>query len=198
MQQDEILIKSEKSQESFMNFKKRMLIIGAIAIPYAFFPFVICGFDADVVADSGILPLFIGISLFWLGIVFLIYWISKVSFENEEWIVTKTGVTQLNKKTGAKTFIPSDHISTVSLVKDSVRITTVDLTRPQGLAFLANAAKMVDVINTLIYTTEKNKDVTINQVNDVADEIAKYKKLFDDGIITQEEFEAKKKQLLGL
>ena len=31
-----------------------------------------------------------------------------------------------------------------------------------------------------------------------ADEIAKYKKLADDGIITQEEFEAKKKQLLGL
>lgn len=31
-----------------------------------------------------------------------------------------------------------------------------------------------------------------------ADEILKYKKLLDDGIITQEEFEAKKKQLLGL
>ena len=31
-----------------------------------------------------------------------------------------------------------------------------------------------------------------------AEEISKYKKLFDDGVITQEEFEAKKKQLLGL
>ncbi len=31
-----------------------------------------------------------------------------------------------------------------------------------------------------------------------ADEIRKYKKLLDEGIITQEEFEAKKKQLLGL
>lgn len=31
-----------------------------------------------------------------------------------------------------------------------------------------------------------------------ADEIRKYKKLFDDGVITQEEFEQKKKQLLGL
>lgn len=31
-----------------------------------------------------------------------------------------------------------------------------------------------------------------------ADEILKYKELMDDGIITQEEFEAKKKQLLGL
>ena len=31
-----------------------------------------------------------------------------------------------------------------------------------------------------------------------ADEITKYKKLYDDGVITQEEFEAKKEQLLGL
>lgn len=33
---------------------------------------------------------------------------------------------------------------------------------------------------------------------DPADQIAKFKKLADQGIITQEEFEAKKKQLLGL
>lgn len=33
---------------------------------------------------------------------------------------------------------------------------------------------------------------------DAADEIRKFKELCDDGIITQEEFEAKKKQLLGL
>lgn len=32
----------------------------------------------------------------------------------------------------------------------------------------------------------------------VADEISKFKKLLDDGVITNEEFEAKKKQLLGL
>lgn len=31
-----------------------------------------------------------------------------------------------------------------------------------------------------------------------ADELAKFKKLLDDGVITQEEFDAKKKQLLGL
>lgn len=31
-----------------------------------------------------------------------------------------------------------------------------------------------------------------------ADEILKYKKLLDDGILTQDEFDAKKKQLLGL
>ena len=36
------------------------------------------------------------------------------------------------------------------------------------------------------------------QVNSNADELKKYKDLLDSGIISQEEFEAKKKQLLGL
>ena len=31
-----------------------------------------------------------------------------------------------------------------------------------------------------------------------ADELRKYKQLLDEGVITEEEFEAKKKQLLGL
>lgn len=39
---------------------------------------------------------------------------------------------------------------------------------------------------------------TINSPTSNADEIKKYKELFDEGIITLEEFEAKKKQLLGL
>ncbi len=35
-------------------------------------------------------------------------------------------------------------------------------------------------------------------INSSADEIKKYKELFDQGVITEEEYEAKKKQLLGL
>ena len=52
------------------------------------------------------------------------------------------------------------------------------------------AADMVD--NT------SNADITSRQIMSEADEIIKFKKLLDDGIITQEEFEAKKRQLLGL
>lgn len=40
----------------------------------------------------------------------------------------------------------------------------------------------------------QEKKTTVSE----ADEILKYKKLWDDGIITKEEFEAKKKQLLGI
>ncbi|ORN06469.1 hypothetical protein FAM21834_02114 [Lentilactobacillus parabuchneri] len=44
----------------------------------------------------------------------------------------------------------------------------------------------------------KNEQVKLQPQIDPADELAKFKKLADDGIITQQEFEAKKKQLLGL
>ena len=39
--------------------------------------------------------------------------------------------------------------------------------------------------------------LSVNQLS-IADEIKKFKELLDSGIITQEEFDAKKKQLLGL
>ena len=48
---------------------------------------------------------------------------------------------------------------------------------------------------------ENNKKLDTNHVSvniSVPDEILKYKKLLDEGIITQDEFEAKKKQLLNL
>ena len=44
--------------------------------------------------------------------------------------------------------------------------------------------------------TEKNEEKDAKSSN--ADELKKYKELLDSGIITQEEFDAKKKQLLGL
>ena len=46
--------------------------------------------------------------------------------------------------------------------------------------------------------TTGNVEDSTAQVFSVADEIRKYKELANSGIITQEEFEAKKKQLLGL
>ena len=45
---------------------------------------------------------------------------------------------------------------------------------------------------------EKPKPKVIITTNSPADEIKRYKELLDDGIITNEEFEEKKKQLLGL
>ena len=56
-----------------------------------------------------------------------------------------------------------------------------------------------DVINQQIAQRQNNKgSVTVVNNASNADELKKYKELLDSGIITQEEFDAKKKQLLGL
>jgi len=46
--------------------------------------------------------------------------------------------------------------------------------------------------------TRKKASSDTDTTSSAADEIRKYKQLADEGIITQEEFEEKKKQLLGL
>lgn len=61
-----------------------------------------------------------------------------------------------------------------------------------------NLTKAKEVVQ---YLEERRSSLrTINQVQPIssADEIAKFKKLLADGVISQEEFDAKKKQLLGL
>lgn len=67
-----------------------------------------------------------------------------------------------------------------------------------------NADAFVTAANKAIEESKKaNKEVpspltTIVQNTSDADESKKYKDLLDNGVITQEEFDAKKKQLLGL
>lgn len=70
-----------------------------------------------------------------------------------------------------------------------------------GIAFGLNWIEIGEAedFQKLIQTT---KDAAIkntpNENNSVAEELLKFKKLLGDNIITQEEFDAKKKQLLGL
>ncbi len=49
-----------------------------------------------------------------------------------------------------------------------------------------------------IHTLRRNNEKSTNKANGSADEIKKFKELLDMGIITQEEFNKKKKDLLGL
>lgn len=57
-----------------------------------------------------------------------------------------------------------------------------------------------EILKLKTFIEEKIKSAHAQPTNQVdsADEIAKFKKLLDNGTITQEEFDAKKKQLLGL
>lgn len=62
-----------------------------------------------------------------------------------------------------------------------------------------SAAQSIITELDVIMDSMNQKDAVNNSTEmSGADEIVKYKRLWDDGIITQEEFEAKKRQLLGL
>lgn len=59
------------------------------------------------------------------------------------------------------------------------------------------ATQIKEYIESLIYNNSNSRGNVVQATSD-ADELLKFKKLLDDGVITQEEFDAKKKQLLGL
>ena len=65
-----------------------------------------------------------------------------------------------------------------------------------------NSQEVFSVISNLLLERQKNtgKQAIVNDtvIGSNADELKKYKDLLDSGVITQEEFDAKKKQLLGL
>lgn len=106
-----------------------------------------------------------------------------------------------------------DHLGLVVNLKDGsnfelVFISKIDHVKTDSRAARSSFKRMDNYISMFdsIITQNKQADsnsqadsgsTSTNQI-DPADEIRKFKKLADDGIITQEEFEQKKKQLLGL
>lgn len=111
------------------------------------------------------------------------------------------------------------HISTIPLhtIKELVFNEAVKLffgERPGVLDFVVNkgslenrvffnlkdssaATKIKDYIEEYLKNAPKTDTTVVQQVSS-ADELKKFKDLLDMGVITQEEFDAKKKQLLGL
>ena len=62
------------------------------------------------------------------------------------------------------------------------------------------AGKMADYqeLQTYIYPVVKIDDTETNQLEDTTTQLRKLKELVDDGILNETEFEAKKKQILGI
>ena len=68
---------------------------------------------------------------------------------------------------------------------------------------IKNANEIYEVVNNLLIERQQKRNNTtviapVSNTTDEADQLKKYKDLLDSGVITQEEFDAKKKQLLGL
>lgn len=68
-----------------------------------------------------------------------------------------------------------------------------------GFKFKISNITNAEAIKSLIIDKKKSEQVKSNSVDvSNADELKKYKELLDSGVITQEEFDTKKKQILGM
>lgn len=102
--------------------------------------------------------------------------------------------------TGGKDFDYIDKLGVSIAFKDGSSIQLIFLESQQdanGLVAKMAYKHFYDVCGALDSALAENKQEN-HERTDTADEIAKFKKLLDDGTITQDEFDAKKKQLLGL
>lgn len=83
--------------------------------------------------------------------------------------------------------------------KEFMGASTMDAIQDENSFLIRNetylkATKIKEYIDSQIANRGKEGTIQLSS----ADEIAKFKSLLDQGVITQEEFDAKKKQLLGL
>lgn len=96
--------------------------------------------------------------------------------------------------------LPIDSISSIS--KENTRSLVVASPSGKVVFFFYTPAKREEVfqiVSQQISNRQNNKgNVTVVNNASNAEELKKFKDLLDSGVITQEEFDAKKKQLLGL
>ena len=117
----------------------------------------------------------------------------------------KTEIIVTNKRVyGLSTYktridIPIEAISAVSC---SGAFNTISVTSSSGtIAFslYKNYAELQSTITELVINNKKNNSTSNNENKQPSlDELVKLKELLEQGIISQQEFDAKKKQLLGL
>ena len=95
---------------------------------------------------------------------------------------------------GRKVDLPIDKISSVGTCIPK-GITVETSSGKINFWLLVNREEVYQAISDL---TKKRQESSVEQQNNNIDDLKKLKDLLDNGVITQEEFDAKKKQLLGL
>lgn len=122
------------------------------------------------------------------------------------WMLCKTQIAITDKLVYGKTYFGRS----VDLPMDS--ISAIGSSFPKGIAiatssgkvsflFIDNSTEIHNLVRQLLIERQENKESQTNTVVmpiSNADELKKYKELLDSGVISQEEFDTKKKQLLGL
>lgn len=115
---------------------------------------------------------------------------------------SKVELTVTNKRvygrtsTGKRVDLPLDSVSAVGLQKSTIAVTTAS--GALKFTYLANAQEIHSAVSNLLVNRQQNLAAPGAAEQSNADELKKYKELLDTGVITQAEFDAKKKQLLEL
>lgn len=133
-------------------------------------------------------------------IVFIVIAILVYVFHyKQELSVSESGITGKAAK-GKEISFPFERIASVN--KIAYGGLSIQTTGQENIKyrFLKNQAEMIESISSNIAKMQMTQAHSIadKNSNSAADELKKYKDLLDNGTILQEEFDAKKKQLLGL
>ena len=139
---------------------------------------------------------FIGLG-FWIVAAILAFVFSKFS---------KSKIVVTNKRVygcaayGRRVDLPVDAISSVGIGGAFSRISVATSNGFINFYLMANSNEIHRVISDLVVNRQSQPKEVVQQVinQTSASELKEYKELLDSGVISQEEFDAKKKQLLGL
>jgi len=103
---------------------------------------------------------------------------------------------------GNRVDLPVDSVSAVATIRRWKGISIATSSGKISFLLIKNADELYSIVNNLLIERQREKNNASASVpvpaTDEADQLKKYKDLLDTGVITQEEFDAKKKQLLGL
>ena len=167
-----------------------LLIISGLITAF----FLIMGIDMAVAGDSNTW-LWFTIAIGCIIVTAIIYGV----FSNCKITVTDKRI--FGKGCFGKTIdLPLDSVSAVATTFITQGVSVSTSSGRITFFFLSNREDIAnETRNLLIKRQEKScATTTIHQETSNADELKKFKDLLDSGVITQEEFDAKKKQLLGL
>ena len=101
---------------------------------------------------------------------------------------------------GKQVDIPIDSISSVGSSKMFNRISVRSSSGLLSFDLMQNYSEIHSAISALLINRQSSSEsaTSMHQDGTTIEQLQKYKELLDNGVISQEEFDAKKKQLLGL
>lgn len=187
--EEKILIEETGTEEKYKKYNKRFkmlllcFIISGLAFIYEFW-----NWHSDVTFFTVIM----------LTVVFgiaMIFSLAMALFSKCKIAVTNYRV--YGKNIAGQVDLPIDSISSVKkgLFK------SIGVASSSGLVkfyLVESRDEIFEEISALLKQRQSAKTIIKEEARNSTDELKKFKELLDMGVITQEEFDAKKKQLLGL